>query len=321
MTYDVLLPSKPKIVREDAVSGVYEIDGLYPGYGHTLGNSLRRIILSSLPGAAITKVKIKGVEHEFSTVEGVKEDVITILLALKKIRIRLTGDEPVTMSIKAKGAKAVTAGDIEAPGQVEVLNKDLHLATLTDKSSELDIELTAEKGLGYVAKEVLQKERVEIGAITLDAAFTPIRKANYEVENMRVGDRTDFNRLRLSIETDGTITPHEALEKSISLMINQLKSIVGFKEEEPAAPVAAEATAGVEAAAEKEIDTELLKTRIDSLGFSSRTVKALTNANIRTLGGLARKKESDIMDVDGLGAKGMQEIKKLLAQHGITLKQ
>lgn len=320
MTYDVLLPSKPKIVREDAVSGIYEIDGLYPGYGHTLGNSLRRIILSSLPGAAITKVKIKGVEHEFSTVEGVKEDVITILLALKKIRIRLTGDEPVTFTLSGKGSKTLTAGDIEAPGQAEVLNKELHIATLTDKSSDLEIELTAEKGLGYVAKEVLQKERVDIGAITLDAAFTPIRKANYEVENMRVGDRTDFNRLRLSIETDGTITPHEALEKSIGLMINQLKAVVGFKEEEPVAPVAAETSMPAESS-EKEIDTELLKTRIDSLGFSSRTVKALMNANIRTLGGLARKKESDIMDVDGLGAKGMQEIKKLLAQHGITLKQ
>ncbi len=320
MTYDVLLPSKPRIIREDAVSGTYEIDGLYPGYGHTLGNSLRRIILSSLPGAAVTKVKIKGAEHEFSTIEGIKEDVITILLSLKKLRIRLTSDEPVTMTLKGKGAKDITAADIEAPGQVEVLNKDLHIATLTDKSAELDIELTAERGLGYVAKEVLQKERVDIGAITLDAAFTPIRKANYEVENMRVGDRTDFNRLRLSIETDGTITPHEALEKSISLMINQLKAVVGFKEEEPVVEAAAEASVPAEGA-DKEIDTELLKTRIDSLGFSSRTVKALTNANIRTLGGLARKKESDIMDVDGLGAKGMQEIKKLLAQHGITLKQ
>ena len=322
MTYDVLLPSKPRIIREDGVSGIYEIDGLYPGYGHTLGNSLRRIILSSLPGAAITKVKIRGVEHEFSTVEGVKEDVITILLALKKVRVRLTSDEPVILTLKGKGSKTLTAADIEAPGQAEVLNKDLHIATLTDKSVDLDIEITAEKGLGYVAKEVLQKERVDIGAITLDAAFTPIRKANYEVENMRVGDRTDFNRLRLSIETDGTITPHEALEKSIALMINQLKSIVGFKEEEPIVEEGKKEE-GIDGKmeAEKEIDTELLKTRIDSLGLSSRTVKALTNGNIRTLGGLARKKESDIMDVDGLGAKGMQEIKKLLAQHGITLKQ
>jgi DNA-directed RNA polymerase subunit alpha len=190
--------------------------------------------------------------------------------------------------------------------------------------------MVAEKGLGYVSKQVIQKDRVDIGAITLDAAFTPIRKANYEVENMRVGDRTDFNRLRLSIETDGTITPHEALEKSIALMITQLKAIVGFKEEEVVPEKEngnkgkKEETDEKNAATEggiKDVDTELLKTRIDSLGLSARTAKALTNGNIRTLGGLARKKESDIMDVDGLGAKGMQEIKKLLAQHGITLKQ
>lgn len=328
MTYDVVLPSKPKVIREEGWSGTYEIDGLYPGYGHTLGNSLRRIILSSLPGAAVTKVKIRGAEHEFSAIDGVKEDVITILLALKKLRIRLDSEEPQMLTLMVKGTKEVTAKDIKVPGQAEILNPDLHIATLTEKTADLDIEITAEKGLGYVSKDVLQKERVDIGAITLDAAFTPIRKANYEVENMRVGDRTDFNRLRLSIETDGTITPREALEQSIGLMINQLKAVVGFKEEE-AAPMekregGKEEGAGAsdgEKHGKGEMDTELMKTRIDSLGLSSRTSKALTNANIRTLGGLARKKESDIMDVDGLGAKGMQEIKKLLAQHGITLKQ
>ncbi len=323
MTYDVILPSKPKVIHEEGSTGTYEIDGLYPGYGHTLGNSLRRIILSSLPGAAITKVKIAGVEHEFSTVNGVKEDVISILLAIKKVRIRMNTDEAQVITLKAKGAKEVSAKDIDAPGQVEILNPDLHIATLTEKSSDLDIEMTVEKGLGYVSKETIQKDRVDIGSITLDAAFTPIRKANYEVENMRVGDRTDFNRLRISIETDGTLTAREALESSIALMINQLKAIVGFKEDEPAAPEAVSASAEEGTGSDKlqEIDTELLKTRIDSLGLSARTAKSLTNANIRTLGGLARKKESDIMDVDGLGAKGMQEIKKMLAQHGITLKQ
>lgn len=324
MTYDVVLPSKPKVIREDKISGVYEIDGLYPGYGHTLGNSLRRIILSSLPGTAITKVKIRGVEHEFSTIDGVKEDVITILLNLKKVRIRLDTDETQVISIKSTGIKEVKAGDIQVPGQAEVLNPDLHIASLTEKSSDLDIELTVEKGLGYVSKEVLQKERVDIGSITLDAAFTPIRKANYEVENMRVGDRTDFNRLRIMIETDGTITPHEALEKSIVLMIHQLKSIVGFKEEEVVADsVSTSSNENSDSKEQKkiEIDTELSKTRVDTLDLSPRTVKALSNANIRTLGGLFRKKESDIMDVDGLGAKGMQEIKKLLAQYGVTLRQ
>lgn len=328
MIYDVVLPSKPRAIREDKTSGTYEIDGLYPGYGHTLGNSLRRIILSSLPGAAITKVKIKGAEHEFSTIDGIKEDVINILLALKKVRIRLDTDEPVILNLKVKGVKEVTAKDIEIPGQAEILNPDIHIASMTEKSAELDIEITAEKGLGYVSKEVIQKDRVDIGAITLDAAFTPIRKANYEVENMRVGDRTDFNRLRLIIETDGTITPREALEKSVTLMIQQLKAVVGFREEEsaPATSENKEKSADGESTTSKEggkgdLDTELSKTRIDAIGFSARTAKALANANIRTLGGLSRKRESDIMDVDGLGAKGMQEIKKLLAQYGVTLRQ
>jgi len=322
MTYDVILPSKPKIIREEGTTGVYEIDGLYPGYGHTLGNSLRRIILSSLPGAAITKVKIAGVEHEFSAIDGVKEDVITLLLNIKRLRIRITGDEPVVLTLKVKGVKEISAKDIEVPGQAEILNPDLHIASLTDKSSSIDIELTAEKGLGFVPKEILQKERVEIGAITLDAAFTPIRKANYEVENMRVGDRTDFNRIRLSIDTDGTISPREALEQSITLMIHQLKAIVGFKEEEVAPKVSKAASTEKEGKSEKiEMDSELMKTRVDSLGLSGRTTKALAAANVRTLGGLARKKESDIMDIDGLGAKGIQEIKKLLAEHGVTMKQ
>jgi DNA-directed RNA polymerase subunit alpha len=323
MSYDVILPSKPKVIREEGFSGTYEIDGLYPGYGHTLGNSLRRIILSSLPGAAVTKVKIAGIEHEFSAIDGVKEDVIAILLNLKKLRIRLTGDEPVVLTLKAKGVKDLSAKNIEAPGQAEILNPELHIASLTDKSASIDIEMTVEKGLGYVSKEVLQKERVDIGAITLDAAFTPIRKANYEVENMRVGDRTDFNRVRLTIDTDGTITPREALERSITLMIHQLKAIVGFKEEEVAEEKqeAGSKEKGEGKKVKIDMDSDLMKTKIDALGFSGRTAKALSAANVRTLGGLSRKKESDIMDIDGLGAKGIQEIKKLLAQHGITMKQ
>jgi DNA-directed RNA polymerase subunit alpha len=323
MTHDVILPSKPKVIREEGVSGTYEIDGLYPGYGHTLGNSLRRIILSSLPGAAVTTVKIAGIEHEFSAIDGVKEDVITILLNLKKLRIRIDSDEPVVLTLKAKGVKDISGKDIDVPGQAEILNPDLHIVSLTDKSSSIDIEMTAEKGLGYVSKEILQKERVEIGAITLDAAFTPIRKANYEVENMRVGDRTDFNRVRLTIETDGTISPREALEKSITLMIHQLKAIVGFKEEEVVPEEQGEGSRekGEGKKNKIEMDSDLMKTRIDALGLSGRTAKALAAANVRTLGGLARKKESDIMDIDGLGAKGIQEIKKLLAQHGVTMKQ
>jgi DNA-directed RNA polymerase subunit alpha len=320
---NVVLPSKPKIIHEEGMSGIYEIDGLYPGYGHTLGNSLRRIILSSLPGAAVTKVKIQGVEHEFSSIDGVKEDVISILLNLKKLRIRLTTDEPQVLILKAKGIKSLTGKDIECPGQAEILNPELHVVDLTSKDSDVNIEITVEKGLGYVAKEVLHKDRVDIGTIALDATFTPIKKANYEVENMRVENRTDFNRLRISIETDGTITPKEALEKSISLMISQLKAIVGFKEEEVVEEKVEETSKDESTEADsdsKEPDADLLKTRIDTIGLSARTIKALTNANIRTIGGLARKKEADILDVEGLGTKGIQEIKKVLAGYGITLK-
>lgn len=311
----VLLPSKPRIVSEEGFSGSYEIDGLYPGYGHTLGNSLRRIILSSLSGVAITSVKIAGVDHEFSSIAGVKEDVITLILNLKKVRIKMLSDEPQTIELKAKGIKDVTAGDIEAPGQVKILNPDLHIASLGSKTAELSIEIKVEKGLGYVPKEILQKDQTEIGHITLDAIFSPIRRVNYEVENMRVGDRTDFNKLKLFIETDGTITPKEALEESILIMIGQLKAIVGFKE-----PEVEEKEVKEDEGVAKEADAEFLKTRVETLDLSARTINALANGNIRTVGGLARKKEKDLEEIEGMGAKGIQEIKKVLSNFGITLK-
>ena len=319
----IVLPSKPRIISEEDFKGVYEIDGLYPGYGHTLGNSLRRIVLSSLPGAAITSVKIEGANHEFSTLNGVKEDVITIVLNLKKVRISLTTDEPQILSLKIKGIKDVRASDIKCPGQAGILNPDLLIAHLADKNAELVIEMRVEKGLGYVPKEVLEKDRVNIGEITLDAVFTPIRRVNYEVENMRVGNRTDFNRLKIFIETDGTITPKEALERSIGIMIAQLKAIVGFKEEEIAPVIETKKEEEVNEtkhSSKKDIDPEFLKTRIETLNLSQRTTNALNSANIRTIGGLARKKEEDILDIDGLGSKGVQEIKKVLGNFGITLK-
>ncbi len=315
--YNIVLPSKPKIVSEVGTLGTYEIDGLYPGYGHTLGNSLRRIILSSLPGAAITSVKITGVNHEFSVIEGVKEDVITILLNLKKVRIKMLTEESQTLTLHIKGVKDVTAGDIKASGQIEILNPEQPLFTVTNKNTSIDMELFLEHGLGYVPKEVLQKNRVEIGSIALDGIFTPIRKVNYEVENMRVGNRTDFNRLKVFIETDGTITPKEALEKAIEIMIHQLKAIIGFKEEEPIVKDLGTPTLENE---EKDADPEFLKTRIETIGLSPRTQNALTSANIRTIGGLARKKEKDILEVEGLGAKGVQEIKDKLAEFNISLK-
>lgn len=309
------MPSKPKIVSEADFSGVYEIDGLYPGYGHTLGNSLRRIILSSLPGSAVVAVKIAGVSHEFSVMPGVKEDAITVLLNLKKLRFSIVSDEPQVLSLKVKGAKDITGADIKLPGGVSILNPDQAIATLTDKNSEIDMEITVEKGLGFVPKETLQKNRVDIGQITMDAIFTPIRRVSYEVENMRVGDRTDFNRLKMFIETDGTLTPKEALEKSIEIMISQLKAIIGFKEEEVIM-----SSSSVKDEMSKDVDDDSLKTRIDTLNLSARTQNALANANIRTVGGLARKKEKDILEIEGLGAKGLSEIRDILASFGITLK-
>jgi DNA-directed RNA polymerase subunit alpha len=320
--YHVLLPSKPKIIEEGETRGVFEIDGLYPGFGHTLGNSLRRIILSSLPGAAITSIKVKGASHEFTTIPGLKEDILTLVLNLKKVRVELITDEPQTLILKAKGVKEVTAGDIAKTGQASIVNPELHLASITDKNTELDIEITIEKGLGYVPKEVLQKDKMDIGAIALDARFSPIERVSYEVENMRVGDRTDFNRLKIAIVTDGTITPKKALEKSIEIMINQLKAIVGFKETSNFLIDEEESSSedSKSSAEDKEDFDDILKTRIESLDLSSRTINALINANIRTVGGLARKKDKDILNIEGLGSKGVEEIKKMLLANDITLK-
>ena len=320
--YKIIMPSKPRVVLEEGNKGVFEIDGLSPGYGHTLGNSLRRIILSSLPGASVTSIKIEGVSHEFSTIDGIKEDVIVMILNLKKVRFKMFSDEPQTVTLSIKGPKVVTAADIKTGGQVEILNGDNYIAEVTGKIN-LNIEMRIEKGLGFVSKEVIQKEKVDVGTIAVDAIFTPIRRVAYEVEDMRVGDKTNHNRLKISIETDGTLTPREALSKSIEIMINQLKAIIDFKEPEE------EKEKKVSKIEEKEIEEEkkgedfsdVLKTRTDSLDLSTRTLNALTNANIRTLGGLARKKREDLLEVEGIGEKGITEIKKVLAKFGLNLKE
>ncbi|HLP86619.1 MAG TPA: DNA-directed RNA polymerase subunit alpha [Candidatus Paceibacterota bacterium] len=322
---NIILPSQLSIISEVGTKGVYEIDGLYPGYGHTLGNSLRRIILSSLTGAAITSLKIEGVEHEFSVVDGVKEDVVTILLHLKQIRFRLNSDEPQTVKLEVKGPAKITAGDIKVTGQVEVLNPELYIAEVTGKNA-LSIEMTIEKGLGFVPKEMHQKNKNEVGVISLDAIFTPIRRVAYEVENMRVGDKTNHNRLRMTIETDGTLSPREALEKAITIMVEQLQAIIGFTvahrviskevdKEENNKDTKQDSEKG-----ESNEFTDILKTRIDTLSLSTRTLNALTGANIRTIGGIARKKKEDLLEIEGIGDKGIQEIKKVLSEYGITLK-
>ena len=319
---NVALPSKPRIVKEEEFSGLFEIDGLFPGYGHTLGNSLRRIILSSLPGAAITQVKIEGVQHEFSALSGVREDVITMLLNLKRIRFAMHSDTPLTLTLNASGQKIVTAADISVPSQIVILNPEQKIAEITSKGTKLSMDITVEHGLGYVAREVHQKEKVDVGTIALDAVFTPIRRVNYEVENMRVGDRTDYNRLRIFIETDGTIAPHTALENAVEIMVHQLKAIIGFQEavhvQAHSTPESAQDT---EDQLNTEIDSDVLKTRIESLDLSSRTRTALETANIRTVGGLVRKKKNDILAFDGIGPKGVEEIEKILETLKISLKE
>jgi len=222
---DFILSSKPKIVKEEKNSGIFEIEGLYPGYGLTIGNALRRVLFSSLEGAAITTVKIKGIQHEFSTISGVREDVIQILINLKKIRVRMFSNEPQTLLLSVKGEKKVAANDIQKNANVEILNPENYIATLTEKKSELEIMMTIEKGLGYVPAELRKKEKLPIGTISLDAVFSPVKKVNYEVEDMRVGERTDYNLLRIYIETDGAISPRAALKRATEILAAHFESI------------------------------------------------------------------------------------------------
>ncbi|MDO8584917.1 MAG: DNA-directed RNA polymerase subunit alpha [bacterium] len=215
-----------KRISEDTKEGVFEIEGLYTGYGITVGNSLRRVLLSSLPGAAITQVKIKGVGHEFTTIPHVMEDVVEIAMNLKKIRFRLYTDETQTLTLKVKGENVVTAGDIEINANVEVITPDAHIATISAKSGELEMEFTVERGLGYVPVEARKLEKLAIGVVALDAIFTPVTRVSYSVENMRVADRTDYNRLRLVIETDGSITPSAALVASANILQEHFAKLI-----------------------------------------------------------------------------------------------
>ena len=316
----ISLPFKPKIVSEGVNKAVIHIEGLYPGYGHTIGNSLRRILLSSLKGAAISSIKIEGVGHEFSTIEGVLENVVEIILNLKQVRCKLHEDGSFNINLSASGEKEIKASDFKTPSQVEIMNGDIHLATLTSKKSKLSIEATVEAGLGYLPVEARSKEKVEIGTIALDAAFSPVRSVNYNVENMRVGDRTDYNRVKFDIETDGSISPLEAFQKSAGILVDQFRALAeGFtRTEESREILETEVKIEEEDLSEAE---DVNKLKLENLKFSSRTLNALREAGIKTVGGLSRKKEEALREIEGLGDKGIQEIKKALGNFGITLKQ
>lgn len=223
----IQLPEQVKIVSKEAKNNkvVFEIGPLMPGYGATIANPLRRVLLSSLEGAAITSVKIKGVDHEFSSIPGVLEDVIEIILNIKKIRCKLYSDGPVKLTLSVKGDREVTANDIKTTSDVEVINIDQYIATITDKKTEFSMELDVEKGIGYVPVEQRQKEKLAIGAIAVDAIFTPVKLVNFKVEDIRVGQRIDFNKVTMDIETDGSIEPEAALKKASEILIDQFKVV------------------------------------------------------------------------------------------------
>jgi DNA-directed RNA polymerase subunit alpha len=221
----ISLPLPPKIIQKKKSQTVFEIEGLYPGYGVTIGNSLRRVLLSSLQGAAVTEVKIKGVPHEFSIIPGVFEDAIMILLNIKNLRFKIFEGESQKATLKVKGEKDVKGSDFEFPSQMKLVNPEMHIATITDKKTELEIEIFVEKGIGYVPKDHRKNQKLEIGTIAIDAIYTPIKNVNFQVENMRVGDRTDFDKLSLEIETDGTITPEEAFFEACDILTKHFNII------------------------------------------------------------------------------------------------
>ncbi len=316
----ILLPLQPRVVAEEKNRAVFEIERLYPGYGQTIGNSMRRVLLSSLEGASITSVTIKGVNHEFSTIPGVLEDIVELTLNLKQVRFKMHTDEPQLTELKVKGEREVKAGDIKAPSQLEVVNPDLHLATLTDPKAILELDLRVERGLGYVPVSTDRKLRVEVGTIALDAIFSPVRKVSYDVENMRVGERTDFNRLRLYIETDGTVTPQEAFRRAGEILLEHFKVLVASPElfvpsKELTLPKEEIVTSEVEG------KSDSLQKGVEEFGFSGRVVKSLKSGNVRTLKGLLRKSEASLMVLEGMGEKGVGEIREVLKKLGYILKK
>lgn len=319
----VSLPQKPKYTPIDEFSGKFEIPGCYPGYGATLGNALRRVLLSSLEGAAINAVKIKGVSHEFSTIDGVKEDVVQIILNLKKIRFKMHSDEPVKVSLKFKGEGVVTAGDIKCPSSVEIVSKDQVIATVTDKKTELEMELEISKGLGYVPIEQQEREEKEIGVIVIDAVYTPIRRVNYAVENARVGKRTDYNKITLEIVTDGSISPQEAFSKAVAILVEQFSALIGIEVEKEETEQIAEIEPVIEEVAVVEEEAvDPLKIKIEELkSISKRTLNVLQTGNIKKVKDIVKHNEDGILALEGMGEKGLKEIKKAVGEFGLTLKQ
>ncbi len=290
----------------------------------TLGNALRRVLLSSLEGSAITAVKISGVNHEFSTIPGVLEDIIEIILNLKKIKFKLYSDSPVKLTLKTNKEGKVKASQIKTTNDVEVVNKDAYIATITDKNTKLEIEMQVEKGIGYVMPEQQSERKPEIGNIVVDAIFTPIKKVNYKVENMRVGKMTNYDKLTLEIETDGSITPEEAFQKASKLLVNHFKLLEEKIKAETEAKVEIEEKTEEkkeEKAAESEKAKDISKTAVEELGLPPRVLNILKDNKIKISGKLAKKSEEDLRTMEGMGDKGIKDIKKALEKLGLTLKK
>ncbi|EOD01019.1 DNA-directed RNA polymerase subunit alpha [Caldisalinibacter kiritimatiensis] len=307
---------KPRIniveQSEDNTYGKFVVEPLERGYATTLGNTLRRVLLSSLPGAAVTSIKIQGVLHEFSTIPGVLEDVSEIILNIKDIAAIMHTDEPVSLRIEAKGPCDVKAGDIISGPDVEILNKDLHIATL-EEDAEFLMEMEMEKGRGYVSAERNKKEDQPIGVIPIDSIYTPVKKVNFSVENTRVGNVTDYDKLILEVWTDGTIKPDEAVSLGSKIVNEHLNLFINLTEH----------VSEVEIMVEKEEDEKekVLEMTIEELDLSVRSYNCLKRAGINTVEELTHKTEEDMMKVRNLGKKSLEEVKNKLAELGLSLKK
>ncbi len=293
--------------------GVFEVTPLERGYATTIGNSLRRILLSSLPGAAATSVKIDGVQHEFSTVPGVKEDVTELILNIKKLAIKLHSDSPKTVYIEAKGAGEITAADITADAEVEILNPDLHIATLNE-DARLYMEITVAKGRGYISAEKnKQMLQPPVGVIPVDSIFTPVSKVNYTVENTRVGSSTDREKLTVEVTTNGTIKPDEAVSLAAKIMNDLLMLFVDLSEDAKNTEIVKEK--------EESKKEKVLEMTIEDLDLSVRSYNCLKRASINTVEDLANKSEEEMMKVRNLGRKSLDEVKLKLHALGLALKE
>lgn len=307
----ISLPQKPKYTALSESHGKFEIHGCYPGYGATLGNALRRVLLSSLEGSAIRSVKIEGVAHEFSTISGVMEDAVQIILNLKKVRFRMQGDEPIKLTLHAKGDGEVTAKSFKTNSEIEVVNPEQLIATITDKKTELIMEIEVDKGLGYIPVEQQVRESKEIGVIAIDAIYTPIRRVNYDVENMRVGKRTDFDKITLEVVTDGSILPEDAFAKATAILVEQYLALAGLDVAEIESDV-------VMAEIDKEAESIVLVA--DMEGVSAKAAKILEENGIKTMNDVAKQSEEDLAALAGISAKAVKDIKKALDAKGLSLK-